>query len=249
MEKPRRYLHKLRVSPFYLGVKMDQKKEFNTCKLENIELNELKNDKLFAGSFKAYFSTFNTVNLRPDKMMPNCFDKEIARFEAGDKMPRLIDEHWGPVVGVVNKIYKDEVGAIVEGSFTNSTAGKDMYINVKSGAINELSFSFYVTKYEIENDVRNILEVSGIDEISFVKWGMDPLTHPTEVNSDLTIRKAEQALKQAGFKNAEAKKILSKGFNALTRDDSEQNREDSKNLELEAMLILQNLNFKLRKAI
>jgi hypothetical protein len=120
---------------------------------------------------------------------------------------------------------------IADGKFINSTQGKDMYIAVKTGAIDELSFCFIVEESEFDKDgVRNVREVSSVEEISFVTWGMDNKTRVIEINQDKTIRSAEKALKQVGFSNSESKKILANGFKSLNaRDERAELRDEGLN--------------------
>ena len=220
----------------------------NNFKLDLKELNEIKEDDVFCGSFKAYFSTYNTVNYRPDRMIKGCFDKEIIRFRNGDKLPRLLAQHnTQEVIGKVTAIYDDEYGAIVEAKFLNTPRGQEYYKAFKGEAIDELSFAFYVIDYDYdEQGVRNVLEVAGVDEISIVTWGMDNQTRAIEVNSKgLTIRDAEKALKNSGFTKDQAKTIVSKGFNALSRDDEESDGRDDL-AEIETIMQIQNLNLKLK---
>ena len=203
------------------------KRETNSYSLKIKEINKL-DDELYCGSFTAYFSTYGTVNLRPDRMIKGCFDSEIARFKNGDKLPRLLNQHWGDdVIGKVTGIYDDDIGAIVEAKFLNTVQGNDAYIGLKTGAKDELSFSFYVKAFDYdEAGVRNVLRVEDIEEVSIVTWGMDPKTRPIEVNSkNLTIRDAEQALKDKGFTNKQSKIILSNGFKNAIRDELHDGRD------------------------
>jgi HK97 family phage prohead protease len=225
-------------------------KETNVFKFDVKELNEIKDDELFCGSFKAYFSTYNTVNYRPDRMVKGCFDKELTRWRNGDKLPRLLAQHYtSQVIGKVNSVTDDDFGAIVEAGILNTTDGRDYYKMLKSGSIDEFSFAFWVTAFDYdESGVRNVLEVSGIDEISVVTWGMDSKTRPIEINNkELTIRYAEKALSNSGFSNDQAKTIVSKGFSALNRDDSAQGRDDLS--QIETILALNNLNNKLKERL
>lgn len=209
--------------------KPDNKKIEYNFKTRKIETNDIEGDKYYCGSIKAYFSTYNTVNYRPDRMVKGCFDKELARWRNGDKLPRFFQQHWGGTIGIIDKIYDDENGMIFEARYINTVKGRDAYIEAKTKATDEYSFSFYVTEFDYDEDgVRNVLEVAGIDEISQVTWGMDPKTKQIEVNSkDLTIRYAEDVLKNAGFSKTQAKTILANGFSALSRDDAGASRDDS----------------------
>jgi HK97 family phage prohead protease len=225
-------------------------KETNSFKIDIKELNEIKNSELFCGSFKAYFSTYNTVNYRPDRMVKGCFDKELTRWRNGDKLPRLLAQHYtSMVIGKITAITDDEFGAIVEASILNTTDGLDYYKMLKSGAIDEFSFAFYVTSFDYDEDgVRNVLEVSGIDEISIVTWGMDSKTKPIEINNkELTIRYAENVLASNGFSKDQAKIIVSSGFKSLNRDDSGKGRDDLN--QIETILALSNLNYRLKESL
>ena len=218
----------------------------NTFKLRKIECNDLNEDKFYCGSVKAYFSTYNTVNYRPDRMVKGCFDKEFDRWRNGDKLPRFFQQHWGGTIGVIDKVYDDDYGAIFEARYINTTKGRDAYIEAKTKATDEFSFAFYVTDFDYDDEgVRNVLEVQGIDEISQVTWGMDPLTRQIEVNSqEKTIRYAEKVLRNGGFDKQEAKTILSGGFAALSRDDEAASRDDAEIQELNKGLKTLINNFK-----
>ena len=226
---------------------MNPKKEFNVYKAEKVEYNDISSDPAYVGSVKAYFSTYGTVNLRPDRMVKGCFDKELARWRNGEKMPRFFSQHWEGTIGVIDKVYDDEFGACFEARYINTTKGRDAYIEAKTKATDEFSFSFYVTSFDYDAaGVRNVLEVSGIDEISQVSYGMDPNTKQIEVNSkELTIRDAEKILRNGGFEKEQAKTIVSKGFNALSRDDGEQNGRDVESVE--TYLAISALNLKVKE--
>lgn len=225
------------------------KKETNIFKSLKTELNEITENNDFCGSIKAYFSTYNTVNLRPDRMVKGCFDKEFQRWRNGDKLPRFFSQHWDGTIGVIDNVDDDEYGAFFQGRYINTTKGRDAYVEAKTKATDEFSFSFYVTDFDYDKaGVRNVLAVEGIDEISQVSWGMDPNTKQIEVNNkEFTIRDAEKALKNSGFSSEHAKTIVSSGFKALNRDDSGQDRDDFNRIE--AILVLNNLNNTLKERL
>ena len=119
---------------------------------------------------------------------------------------------------------------IFEAKYINTVKGRDAYVEAKTKATDEYSFAFYVTDFDYDDEgVRNVLEVAGIDEISQVDYGMDPKTRQIEVNNkELTIRDAEKALKNVGFSEKIAKKILSEGFNSCSRDVNQEQRDAEK---------------------
>lgn len=225
------------------------KKEYNSIKPYKIEFNDLANDPLYCGSIKFYFSTYNTVNNRPDRMLSGCFDKELERWRNGDKLPRFAKQHdLENIIGVIDSIGDDNEGVYANAKYINTAAGKDAYIEVKTGAVDEFSFAWYCTNYSYDDKgVRNVLEVSGVDEISQVTYGMDSRTRPIQVNQkDLTIRDAEKALKNAGFSNNNAKKIVSSGFSAINREDLEQQRDVENNADIETLMLLNQANLNMK---
>ena len=239
MEKPRRFTF-IVGRLFILGVSMNKQKEINSLKVEIKECNSIQNDPDYIGEITAYFSTYGHLNFKNDIMIQGCFDEMIQAFNSGaEKMPRYLDQHRDGqynghtrrVIGVVTKVFSDQYGAGFTAKYINTSAGRDAYIEVKTKAVEEFSFGWYCAECNYnENGNREVLKVEGFDEISQVLWGADNRTKPIEINSELTIRDAEKILRNGGFNKYQAKTILSKGFNALDRDDSGASRDDEKEL-------------------
>ena len=189
--------------------------EYKEVKMEIKSIHEDEEDKDFIGTFKALASTFGNIDLDDDVIMPGAFDLVLSQMRKDKIMPKALMQHnpRADQGAIFTNIQATEKGLEVEGKFINTTRGRDLRVEVKTGAIDSMSIGFRIGLAEFDNErgLRKILIIDKLPEISFVTFPSNPKAKVTEAK-DLTIRDAEKALKEIGFSQKESKTILSKGF-------------------------------------
>ena len=132
---------------------------------------------------KGYMSTWD-VDLVDDQLMPGAFQQTIQERvvewtrKYGAPFIKILRNHTA-LAGVLHHIVEDEIGVWVEFWALNTKVGRDFYTEVKSGAINQMSFGFYPTKTKDDTvgskRIRQILTVDVI-EGSGVLWPANEAT-------------------------------------------------------------------------
>lgn len=180
---------------------------------------EIKEFKEEAKTFKAYATTYNNVDTDGDIIMPGSFSEVIEEMKSSKKFPKILYQHRsGEIAAVTTDFYEDEKGVVIEGKFIDTTISRNAYIEVKEGAISDVSIGFSIGDYTINNGNRFITKVSKWFETSFVTWPANEEANIIDVkNYDGTIRSIERLLRDvAGFSQKQAKTIVSGGIKALS---------------------------------
>lgn len=133
---------------------------------------------------KGYMSTWD-VDLVFDKLMPGAFQKTIQdrvvdwTAKYGAPFIKIMRDHE-KLAGILHHIVEDDIGVWIEFWALNTKTGRDFYTEVKSGAINQMSFGFYPLRTkdytEGSKTIRQILEVDVL-EGSGVLWPCNEATH------------------------------------------------------------------------
>ena len=181
-------------------------------------------------SFEAYGSTFDT-DLVNDRIEKGAWTGVIEKAKRRRKYPKLLYQHnYKDVVGVIEDLNEDERGLRVNGRFIDTTKGRDTYTETKEGAIDSMSIGFVIGEHEInkKTNIRTILEIKDLPEISFVTFPANPEATVVQIkklcrNDDIiNVRDLESILRDAGLSRTEAKKLLSGGISELNQRDAEQ---------------------------
>lgn len=181
-------------------------------------------------SFEAYGSTFDT-DLVNDRIEKGAWTGVIEKAKRRRKYPKLLYQHnYKDVVGVIEDLNEDERGLRVNGRFIDTTKGRDTYTETKEGAIDSMSIGFVIGEHEInkKTNIRTILEIKDLPEISFVTFPANPEATVVSIkklcrNDDIiNVRDLESILRDAGLSRTEAKKLLSGGMPELNLRDAEQ---------------------------
>lgn len=184
------------------------------------------------GIFKGLASTFNgPIDSYGDIILQGAFGESLRKHASENTTPALLWAHdASEPIGVWTKLIETSEGLEVEGKLTLETQrGADAFALMKDGAL-ALSIGFRIplggSKYE-NGGVRTISKID-LWEISAVAMPANPSARITSVKSAIrpaNIRELEEALRELGFSNREAKSVASKGWNAIhneTTDNSDE---------------------------
>lgn len=141
-------------------------------------------DTVYGELLKGYMSTWD-VDLVDDQLVPGAFQKTIQNRvvewteKYGAPFIKILRDHE-KLAGVLHHVVEDDIGVWIEFWALNTKTGRDFYTEVKSGAINQMSFGFYPIKTKDvtsgSKTIRQILEVDVL-EGSGVLWPCNEATH------------------------------------------------------------------------
>ena len=213
------------------------------CKVKSTE-NKTFDPALYVGEFEALASTFGNLDHYNDIIQQGAFKPALKLVKKTGEMPKSLIQHDYRNTGAIyTEIKEIEEGLWVKGFFINTSKGRDLHIEAKTGATNKMSIGFRVGKSEIDEEagIRTITEIAELPEISFVTFPANPKADVLDVkNKPMNERELETALKDIGFSQRESKTIVSKGFKSLNHRDDEDAQRDAE--ELKEMVVEFNKN-------
>lgn len=158
-------------------------------------------------NFEAYAATFGNVDYHDDVIVKGAFLNTLAK-----RMPKLAYQHdVRQLPGVIKSAVEDSKGLLISGQFINTPLGNQVYEEVRSGAINQMSIGFSAIDTEYRNDIRYIKAID-LYEVSFVTFPANEQAIVTNVKDINDIRDFERFLRNAGFSKERAVAIASGGF-------------------------------------
>jgi HK97 family phage prohead protease len=170
-------------------------------------------------TFSAYGNVKHVVDKAMDKAIDGCYTKSIANHESNGTTPALLWSHdaYAMPVGKIQRLEEDSKGLFFEGKLSKTTAGSDLHILAKDGAVTKFSIGYNVVK-EVWNQTKQYNELHEIDvqEISFVNFACNDESTLQSIKSHLTdgelptIRELEKLLRKGGLSRKQAMTICSK---------------------------------------
>lgn len=148
--------------------------------MQQIDLDiELKADSLTEeGIFEGWAARYGNIDRQGDRIEPGAF-----AHDSGKEVPLLWQHKSDEVVGL--GVLEDRAeGVWMKGRFLMSTtAGRDAYERLKSGAAKGLSIGFRLAQRAVEGAVRRI-QKGTIVEVSLTAFPANQLAMVSEVKSD-----------------------------------------------------------------
>lgn len=196
-------------------------------------------DKMTFGGYGAVFGNMDSYGDVIDK---GAFKRTLREAKSSGNYPAMLLQHggWGmdsaslTPIGVWTELEEDEKGLKVTGRLADTERGREAYGLLKMQprpALNGLSIGYYAKKFTVgtkPEEPRRTLHDVELIEVSLVTFPANPKARISSVKSGsgLTIRDAEQALRDVGFSHVEAKAIVVKGFAAVEqrRDGADDER-------------------------
>lgn len=154
------------------------------------------------GIIEGYGSVFDVVDSYNDVIKPGAFKDTLAAHKAAGTMPAMLWQHEADEpIGVWLEMVEDAKGLRVKGQLLlEIDEGMKAYKLLKAKAINGMSIGFVAKSWSYEEDLR-ILTAIDLWELSIVTFPANQKATVTGIKSGeaLTVRTAEQALRDAGF--------------------------------------------------
>ncbi len=185
-------------------------------------------------TFTGYGAVFGNVDSYGDVIQKGAFTKSIAEAKTSGQWPAMLLQHggWGlsaddmMPAGLWTDLEEDDHGLKLAGKMAPTQRGKDAYTLMKMDprpAITGLSIGYIPVKWKMRSNAdepRRTLEEVKLMEVSLVTFPANSKARIQSVKQEVSIRTAERALRDAGFSQSEAKRIVSEGFKSSThRDD------------------------------
>jgi len=173
-------------------------------------------------TFEAYANISNVEDHYNDIVITGAWAGVIRKANETGEFPKLLYQHdHKKVVGVITNMQENETGLLIKGKFIDTTLGRDVYTEVKTGAINQMSVSFTIKDKEITKDNKRIIkEVDILFEVSFVTFPINEGSKVINVKSEegkINVRRLEKILKAHGLSNTESKAIISGGIKNIKK--------------------------------
>lgn len=188
--------------------------------------------------FDGYGAVFGNMDSYGDVILPGAFAQCLAAVKGGSvEWPVMLLQHGGwemtaedmTPIGIWTELVEDGTGLKVNGKLADTPRGREAYALMKMQprpAISGLSIGYIAKEWEPRSkpdDPRRKLKRIDLVEISLVTFPANGKARVGQVKAEgegLTIRDAEEALRDAGFSRKEAKAILSGGFKSLPLRDA-----------------------------
>lgn len=185
--------------------------------------------------FSGYGAVFGNVDSYGDVIQKGAFKDTLRDAKKSDNWPAMLMQHggWGmgaddmTPVGIWTSMEEDDIGLKVEGKLADTARGREAYGLLKMSprpAITGMSIGYMAKEFILgtkPEEPRRTLKRVDLMEVSLVTFPANGKARVQSVKSDLTIRIAEQALRDVGFSQNEAKAILASGFKAIPQRDAE----------------------------
>lgn len=179
-----------------------------------LEIKEFDNE----GKFSGYGAVFGNIDGWGDVIKKGAFKNSIK-----SRKPVMLWQHdSSEPIGYYEKIFEDDTGLFVEGQLLlDIEKAKEAHILLKNKAIKGLSIGYIPVDWRYEKlngqEVRMLNEID-LWEVSLVTFPANPAANVTDVKSLQTIRDVENALRDAGFSQVEAKAVISACKSSIQRD-------------------------------
>ncbi|SFK74738.1 hypothetical protein SAMN05216302_101445 [Nitrosomonas aestuarii] len=199
----------------------------------NCSIRELKFAETGTGTgvmeFSGYGSVFGNKDSYGDVIEKGAFSETLQEANKSGQWPSLLLQHGGfgltaddmMPIGVISELNEDDIGLKMDAILAETEKGRDAYTLMKMKprpAINGLSIGYIPKEWKVgtnPDEPRRTLKSVELMEISLVTFPANRSARVLDVKSDLDIRSAEQALRDAGFSRSESKQILAHGFKSI----------------------------------
>ncbi len=162
-------------------------------------------------------SVFGNTDQGGDIVMPGAFAKSL-----GKRSPQMLWQHkHDQPIGVWDEVRETPEGLYVKGRILNTQLGNDAYELARHGALKGMSIGYATKDSETDrkSGVRKLKELDLL-EVSLVTFPMNELAGITRVkNKPATVRELEEYLRDVGFSQAEAKRVVAEGYKGLDQRD------------------------------
>jgi uncharacterized protein len=195
------------------------------------------------GMFEGYAATYGNIDRDDDIMV-----KGSLKADNPAKVKMLWDHTRSEIIGKWDMFKSDDRGLYVKGALNMGVQrGREAYHLMKQGALTDMSIGFKTKNSEkasmtVDGQTRTVRKITDTElfEISLVAIPANPKANITAVKSYggslPTIREFEEALRDAGYSDKQAKTIISKGFRALVNEPDDNHQDGDESTAMAALL-------------
>lgn len=181
--------------------------------------------------FECYGAVFGNVDSYGDVIEKGAFRTTIAEAKSSGRWPAMLSQHGGlgltaqdlTPIGVWLDMHEDDLGLFMKGKFAPTPRGIEMYTLMKMKprpALDGFSIGYRAIKWKMRStpdEPRRTLQEVALREVSPVTFPANGKALLQSAKQSTGKRLAEEALRDAGFSQAEAKAIVAKGFPSQQR--------------------------------
>lgn len=180
-----------------------------------------------AGVFSGYASTFGNEDLGGDIVQKGAFTKTLSK--GADSVLMFYQHDSAEIIGEFTKLHEDEKGLFFEGKLfiDEIQRAKETHFLMQKKKLKAVSIGYSIESKGLDSEGRRLLKEIDLKEISVVTFPMNELATIDTVKSvdEMTEREFEKSLRDVvGLSQKQAKALMSGGFAAMNRDDSEQTK-------------------------
>lgn len=139
-------------------------------------------------TFSCYGNVKGNIDHALDRVVDGAYRDSIAAHKAAGTMPKFFWMHnpWDTPVGVWTAMEEDSKGLYLEGKFSNTTKGNELYELYKDNALDSFSIGYRVNDEKWNNSLgcNDLIKVD-IREISAVTFACNEESRLVEIKSKL----------------------------------------------------------------
>lgn len=189
------------------------------------------------GAFEGYGAVFGNIDAYGDVIQKGAFKDTLKDWGKSKKLPPMLVQHGGWMmtdmdalpIGMWDGMSEDDTGLYVKGRLINldTERGKTIHGAMKEGALDGMSIGYRAKEFSLgtkPDEPRRTLKKIDLMEVSVVTFPANGKARVSSVKGAgliKTIREFEDFLRDAGFSNAQAKAIASRGFKSEPRDEDD----------------------------
>lgn len=184
-----------------------------------------------SGEFSGYGSVFGVKDSYSDIVIKGAFAKSLSTWKEKGRLPALLWQHrMDEPIGIYTKMEEDDDGLYVEGRLLvdDDPTAKRAHAHMKAGSITGLSIGYALNDYEYDKEkVAFVLKEIELWEVSLVTFPANDQARINDVKNALLSgdipdpRTIEKALRDVGFSQKQAKRLMAEGYKGLRDVDSE----------------------------
>lgn len=164
------------------------------------------------GHIEGYGSVFNIRDRGGDIVVKGAFSASLE-----ERMPKMLYNHDpAKVIGMWDEAYEDERGLRLRGRINMDTQqGREVYSNLKMGALDGLSIGYRTTSAEPKANAR-MIKAADLYEVSVVSIPMNPQSTVDAVKAaEMSPSEMERRLRDAGCSRSVAAALMAGGWKAV----------------------------------
>ena len=177
-----------------------------------------------SGTFSGYGSVFSNTDGQGDIVIKGAFTKSLSAWQQKNQFPHLLWQHkMDEPIGHFTAMAEDQKGLYVEGKLLvdSDPVAKRAHAHMKAGSVRGLSIGYAIKDQEYNSKKgTTLLKELDLIEVSLVTRPANEAAQVEVVKHALSSpRNMERYLRDVGFSAKQAKRLMARGFQGVSRDD------------------------------